>query len=60
LLQTNLKSSQQQNKVIIKLKLEAEERLKELQMNGGGIVNEKLQHELISLRELVRSLEEAN
>lgn len=48
LLQTNLKSSQQQNKVIIKLKLEAEERLKELQMNGGGIVNEKLQHELIS------------
>lgn len=30
MLQTNYKSSQQQNKVIVKLKLEVEEKLKEL------------------------------
>lgn len=58
-LSNNLKSSQQQNKVIIKLKLEAEQQLKNLQANGGGN-NDKLIAELTDYKEINRALEDTN
>lgn len=58
-LSNNLKSSQQQNKVIIKLKLEAEQQLKNLQANGGGN-NDKLIAELADYKEINRALEDTN
>lgn len=60
LLQTNLKSSQQQNKVIIKLKLEAEQQLKNLQANGGGGNSEKLLAQISELKNLIQGLEHSN